>query len=221
MRISNLNKLYGGIDKQWIYSSKFDYSLVCDYLQKINYSIQDLNYEYENIKEAKAKEIIYIIVLSDWIKKSIREIKLSALKKCNFDYQSPNCEELENIRGYIESLRSYVVAHPLNTNKHSKYGLNGDFICVDIRMYNNKPKWVLAYRNEDSFHIGLNGIEPLKVEGDNVCYLFSYSNSKDEYKYVHWVSFDIEDIYNSVNKLINELYCLNSYLRKKKKRDYV
>ena len=30
--------------KRWIYSNKVDYELVCDYLQKISYSIQDYNH---------------------------------------------------------------------------------------------------------------------------------------------------------------------------------
>ncbi len=43
--IKNLNDLNKGIYKQWIYGSKENYFIVCDYLQKINYSIQDINCE--------------------------------------------------------------------------------------------------------------------------------------------------------------------------------
>lgn len=65
--IKNLNDLNKGIYKQWIYGSKENYFIVCDYLQKINYSIQDINCELKN-EQFKMKEIVYIVVLVDWIK---------------------------------------------------------------------------------------------------------------------------------------------------------
>ena len=70
-KIRNLNDLrrgdVRGLYKRLIYKTPNTYHKVCDYLQKINYSIQDLNGEIECLSKISAKEIIYIISLVDWI----------------------------------------------------------------------------------------------------------------------------------------------------------
>ena len=50
-KIKNLNELNKGIDKQWVWENKDSYYRSCDYLQKINYCIQDLNREFHNSSE--------------------------------------------------------------------------------------------------------------------------------------------------------------------------
>lgn len=71
--LKNLNDLKRtntrGIYKRWIYNFTDDFHLACDYLQKINYSIQDINSELNN-DELGMKEVVYIIALVDWIKDS-------------------------------------------------------------------------------------------------------------------------------------------------------
>ena len=34
---------------------------------------------------------------------------------------------------YFDAVRSFIVAHPLNTDRHEAYGLVGDLICADVR----------------------------------------------------------------------------------------
>ena len=68
--LKNLNKICTsrkrGIYKQWIYK-KEDFMKVCDYMQKINYSIQDLNNLKNDLTTFHPKNVIYSIVLVDWI----------------------------------------------------------------------------------------------------------------------------------------------------------
>ena len=47
--LKNLNEIGKGIDKQWVWGNKDSYYRSCDYLQKINYCIQDLNREFHNL----------------------------------------------------------------------------------------------------------------------------------------------------------------------------
>ena len=59
--LRNLNELNRGIHKHWIWGSEDKFSLSCDYLQKINYSIQDLNSEICNLCKPTMKEVVYVI----------------------------------------------------------------------------------------------------------------------------------------------------------------
>ena len=65
--LKNLNEIGKGIDKQWVWGNKDSYYRSCDYLQKINYCIQDLNREFHNLSDKTMKELVFIIVLVDWI----------------------------------------------------------------------------------------------------------------------------------------------------------
>ena len=75
--LKNLNKICTsrkrGIYKQWIYK-KEDFMKVCDYMQKINYSIQDLNNLKNDLTTFHPKNVIYSIVLVDWIVEAFYKI---------------------------------------------------------------------------------------------------------------------------------------------------
>lgn len=72
--LRNLNNLNRGIHKRWIWENKDNYYRSCDYLQKINYCIQDLNAEINNLNEPSMKEVVYIITLIDWICEAVGAI---------------------------------------------------------------------------------------------------------------------------------------------------
>ena len=75
--IKNLNRICNkkryGIYKQWIYK-KGNYMKMCDYMQKINYSIQDLNSTINVLTIFERKNIIFIISLVDWIREAFNAI---------------------------------------------------------------------------------------------------------------------------------------------------
>ena len=72
--LKNLNEIGKGIDKQWVWGNKDSYYRSCDYLQKINYCIQDLNREFHNLSDKTMKELVFIIVLVDWICEAYTEL---------------------------------------------------------------------------------------------------------------------------------------------------
>lgn len=66
--IRNLNGLGRGVDKRWPLKSTFDYELAHDYLQKVNYSLQDLNVIIEKGLPIKQRgDYVFAVVLVDWI----------------------------------------------------------------------------------------------------------------------------------------------------------
>ena len=69
--INNLKNLNGidisSLQKPWALNDVNNQPMICDYLQKINYSISDLNREFNEFKTITAKDVTYIIILVDWV----------------------------------------------------------------------------------------------------------------------------------------------------------
>lgn len=207
-----------GIFKRWIYTQRDDYHKVCDYMQKINYSIQDLNQQIDEITDIQLKDVLFIIVLVDWIIDSYnaieKRIKPQIIQK--FSYRKET--EFQNAKNYLKALRSFVVAHPLTTNRHSKFGFDGDFICIDIG--GNKSPIIHFYPNDHFYFIDYNGIREEKViESD--FFLRAYSDKKDKMQYSKYIGCKCCDIFNVAKLYIDKLYALDKYLSKQKKKDYL
>ena len=69
-KLANLEQIGKGVHKKWIYSNEIDYDLGCDYLQKINFCIQDFNSELKQKNRMSAKTVIYLIILVTWIQEA-------------------------------------------------------------------------------------------------------------------------------------------------------
>ena len=65
--LTNLNDLRNGLHKRWVWRDMESYWRGMDCLQKINYSIQDLNNEISSLSERPIKEVVFVISLVDWI----------------------------------------------------------------------------------------------------------------------------------------------------------
>ena len=77
--LKNLNEIRRvekrGIYKRSLLKSPKDYSKMCDYMQKINYCIQDLNAELHDIDSLNNKSIVYIITLTTWISEAMYGVR--------------------------------------------------------------------------------------------------------------------------------------------------
>src|SRR5699024_12809318 len=128
--LKNLNDLRNGLYKRWIWRDMESYWRGMDCLQKINYSIQDLNHELDSLSDRPMKEVVFVISLVDWIRDAYNsDYKL--LKPdivASFTYQKE--EYFQKAKNYLSAIRSFVVAHPLSTNRHAEYGFDADMICV-------------------------------------------------------------------------------------------
>ena len=80
------------------------------------------------------KEIVFVIVLIDWICEAVESLQKILLKDIFSGFTCKNEEDIEKSKKYFKAIRSFVVAHPLNTDRLKDYGLDGDFIGVDVRM---------------------------------------------------------------------------------------
>lgn len=220
-KLNNLNDIRRdsskyGIYKRWIYK-KEDYNKMCDYMQKINYSIQDLNSTIDNLKEFDRKNVVYIISLVDWIREAFNAIIDVINPKVISNFRFLKQEELKRYSEYFKAIRSFVVAHPLNTTNHKEYGLDGNFICVDIRDDNGVCYWV---KMKDKYVITIDGLK--KEDCCNMdFYLYCYSDKDDNMSHFKNVGCRYSDIYETAKLYIEKLYALDNYLTKNaRKKDY-
>lgn len=209
--LRNLNGLNLGIQKHWIWGNKDNFYRSCDYQQKINYCIQDLNAEIKNLSEATMKDVVFVIVLIDWICEavsSIQELLIPDICK-GFEYKGK--EIIEKSEKYFKAIRSFVVAHPLNTNRHKKYGLDGDFICVDI---SQKTSTIVSAfsQNNDWFHLSLDGLVECAKDMPSDFVLYTYSQKSDGMQYFKYIGASFSDLYFVAKQQIEKLYALDKYL---------
>lgn len=220
-KVRNLNDIRRqgnlGLYKRWILNSKTDYHKLCDYMQKINFSIQDLNDEIECLQEPRMKSIIYVIILVVWIQEAFEKIlKLYKNKVIsNFIYENDN--KIEKVKKYIIALRSFVVAHHLSTDRHKDFGFDGNFICVDMRI----PKMDITFgftKDDEIYHLDYDGLHENNKSSD--FYLYVYSDKDDGMQYYRYIGCEISDLYHVADLYIDKLYALDTFLSKQKQSLY-
>lgn len=206
-----------GLYKQWIYK-KEDYIKMCDYMQKISYSIQDLNSTIKELENFDRKNIVYIISLVDWIREALNAIVSVINPKVISHFSFSKQDELKQHNDYFKAIRSFVVAHPLATTNHSKFGLDGDFICIDIRDYEHL--FIFKRNGNREYSISIDGLKNGIISNGDF-YLLSYSKKYYSMQYYTIIGCNYCDIYNTASLYVEKLYALDKYLVKNvKKKDY-
>lgn len=219
-KLRNLNNLNEGIHKHWIWGNEDNYYRSCDYLQKINYCIQDLNGEIDKILKPSMKEVVYVIVLIDWVCEATKGI-FKILKNNDIlrDYCCKNNEETKKAERFFKAIRSFIVAHPLSTNRHEHYGFDGDLICIDIRD-KTSPITKVFYPDSNWFYLSLDGLKENTSKRENDFILYVYSKKIDGMKFFKCIGVDFKDLYYVAELQIEKLYDLAKYLNKLKKKDF-
>lgn len=220
--LKNLNALCRhskqGLYKLWVLQDKNNKSKIPDFMQKISFSIQDLNNERTLLKKPSLKSIVYVIVLVTWIQEAYLEIEKSYRKEIIEDFSYEKKDDLYDADKYIKAVRSFAVAHPLSTDRHERYGFDGNYICVDIRSFLNDMTSPFIKPDQVS-ELNYNGIED---NGNNNCnfYFYAYSKKQDNMKFYHYIGCNFQDIYHVAELYIDKLYALDKYLKNLKINDY-
>lgn len=216
--LRNLSDLDRGIHKQWVWGTKDNYFRSCDYLQKINYSIQDLNAEIKNLSTPTMKDVIFVIALIDWICEAVKSIQEILLQDVLSGFTYKDDERVKKAEKYFKAIRSFVVAHPLNTGRHKDYGLDGDLICVDIR---SKISSIISTysNNADWFFLGIEGFQENAKDVSADFVLCSYSQKIDRMQFSKFIGANFSNLYYVAKLQVEKLYALDKYLGKLRKKD--
>ena len=218
--LRNLNDLNCGTQKQWIWQRRDTFSKSCDYLQKINYCIQDLNYEIDALKDPSMKEVVYTIVLIDWIREAVNALPDLLIDGLISNFVYTKQSEIDTANKFFTAIRSFAVAHPLSTNRHHAYGFDGDKICVDIRSKTSIITQAFT-RNEEWYHLGINELVPNAKDIPADFVLFIYSKQKNNMQFFEYIGADFSDLYHVAELQIDKLYALDRYLGKLRKKDWL
>lgn len=215
--LQNRSGLARGIHKRWIWGSDENFFRSCDYLEKVNYCIQDLNREIANLSEPTMKEVIYVIVLVDWIREAVDSIHKALRKEVTDFLNISNNEEIRQANDYFKAIRSFVVAHPLNTCRHKKFGMDGDLICVDVR--NNALKIIEEYPDSKKwFLLNLDGLQENAQSISSDFVLVVYSKKQDLMEFRRYVRANFSDLYYVAKLQIDWLYAFGLKLGKVTKK---
>ena len=184
-----------------IYCNKNEHKqLVYDLVQKINYTVQDLNNEIQYLDNPTMKEIIYVITLVCWLDEALNKLINYGCSEYTKDINKGNTKKEHD---FLWALRSFVLAHPTDTFKHSKYGLDGSKICVDVREASVAE---LSIDYDRSYTLGIEGLvkNPNKIKGD---YYLSIYSSEDNYESMFYVVCSINELYD-IAQLYIDIFCL-------------
>lgn len=213
-----LDKRGLGIGKKWLAKDEARRKLMWDLTLKINYSIQDFNATIEGGFSGEPKDVIYLIVLADWIKRSYWQIKNCLRDDVSKGFEFSDSARLELSLDFLEAIRSFVVAHPEGTNKHPKYGFSGGRICVDVRTKSIMDDFPRA----KLYRLYIEGIVEAESVRDDDVVLVTYSEDPNDGGGLHFqrVCFDMGDVRDVAQLYIDALYELDRYVSRLKKKDF-
>ncbi len=217
VKLNTLKDLNRSIHKKWIYKDENKFNLAQNYLQKINYSIQDINYKSENL-EINNESINFIVCCVAWIEEAYAFYEKSLKNGIVSNFNFSNETKLTQAKKYFKAIRSFILAHPLGTDRHKDMGLDGNYICIDI-MTKDCPSIILLNNREKHFRsFRYDGME----NGKKKCNFFlkTYSNYFYNSQYSVYIGIVLEDILGYARLCINKLYELSRYLNKLKKKEF-
>ena len=212
--IKDLSRLSKGIYKRWIWLRTEDFSKGMDYLEKVKWCIADLNSEIEKLSVSTMKEVIYVIVLVDWISEAVEHLPELFVNGVMDGFEFKRQDELARAKKYLKAIRSFVVAHPLKTGRHPDYGLDGDMICIDI-MGAKDPLWFFK-KDSDWYYLSYNGMTQGRSKKNDFT-MKVYSDKNDQMKYFKIVGASYRDLYHVAELYIAKLYAITRWLNKQKK----
>ena len=216
--IKDLYKLHTnshyGLYKKGHAISTLDYNLACDYLQKINYTLQDIRSEL--VKPLNRSVLICLLTYTTWILEAVDELK-KCYKQYVFQSVPFNMELLETNKKYIRALRSFAIAHPLTTNRHLDYQLDGNLRCIDIQVNSPNNRSMDFSRQEQKFYLDIDGLKAYNQQLVHY-WLCVYNSKYQENKYFQYIGINIGIICNIVNDYVDYIYMLDKHLSKLKIR---
>lgn len=204
-----------GLQKQWPLKSKTDDALHWDYIQKVNYAAQDFNESISNKTSLTREDIVFAITLVDWINDAVEKMLGCYKDDTIAGFVFTQQDELGRMRKYFRAVRSFINAHPLGTDQHAAFEIDGTYVCIDIRSQNR----LLAAFNLDFCRLTPDGLEHVDRLEETDIVLYAYSKS-DGGMFFHHIGLDLADVRKVAELCIDKLNELDVYLERLKKKSY-
>lgn len=205
---------FKGLYKKELLKNQNDFDKLCDYLEKIKWSIEDFNAEFLIKDKWEQKDIVFILTLTCWIWDVANKITKLYPDDVIKDFEDKYKKQTEflSCKEYFRAIRSFTIAHPLGTTQCPKYEFNGDWICVDIRTSRDD---YFAFNDNDIYHLSIDGLKHKYCKSDDI-FLRAYSNKDGGYKYFRQIGISSKDLVMFAHLAIDRIAKLNTYLAKQK-----
>ena len=223
--IKTLNDVDGRIKPSRIFKTingndeiTIDYYRTC--LQKIRYCIEDLNLEIDKINSDNCDraDITYIILCVTWIKDAFWNIKKDLVEVIQDEIDS---NVMKKYKDFVEAFRSFSIAHPLNTTKHEDFGLNKDYMNIDINKVSGDLLIALCFESEQVFHLSLEGLEEVKNIKNDDFYFTTYDKKGKYSKFSFCIGCKFSDLYEVAQAYIDKLYEIDLLIRRLAKKHII
>lgn len=184
-------------------------------------SITDFYYIYNKNRNCLTRaDIVYIIATATWLINASDFVigsKGKIIEKVSKNFKYKNMNEILQYREYILALRSFIIAHPLNTNRHPFFGFDGDLISIDI--YTEEPLNP-AHKYDNYYHISVTeGIQQKFIKEDIL--ISAYSEKMNKNQFPIFIGFSLSDIYNFFESYVKYFVEFSEYLAKQMENDYI
>ena len=199
--------------------------VIYGYMAKIKFSITDANMILDAIErgdEIQRQDVVFLVVALSWIQDCYERIERCLKQELKPEYT----EEFEKSKRFLKAIRSFLVAHPMGTDRHEKLGLDGDLNCADIRPENSrnyiKERFSIGY-----FSLEENGLSEIQednqrvqekihqiISQEKVFYVRVYSQKYDKEKSDKYIIFPYRDLCIAANMYIQQIHVIDKAIKK-------
>ena len=206
-----------GIYKKWITNDECQHMLLCAYLQKIAYCIQDFNATIQGGFDTSSREdVVYLLVLTDWICDAMPQLRRCIRTDVMASFAYSAASSFDEMHGFFSALRSFALSHPSSTDRHKHFHLDGNYICTDISGVGAS----LRFWKTGFFRLTPLGLIDTDAPQDTDVVLSVYSKKEGAQVFQH-ICFDMNDVRSVAEQRIDYLYELDRYMSKQLRRDYL
>lgn len=221
--IKNFSEIahYGrvGLLKEWIWQSKSSHNLSCNVMEKMRFSIEDLNKMTKDLTPITMEKLIYCIALVDWLTSGLYLLEQTMypaiLKDFNYKFE----DEYNTAIAFFRAIRSFVLAHPLETNRHPNYEFDGKIVCSDFRSP-DAPLIKASPKKAPRFYYLDTTKQREFTDSDNPdFYLLVHRKEAGDYT-LRYIGCNLSLIFNVAHITVHRIYALDEFLKTVTQKKY-
>ncbi len=185
-----------------------------NYLEQLSHICNDFDEIIKkSIEDLSRSDILAAVTYTWWAIEAVDCI----YKELNdtFSINLITSSKYNEIHKFVIAIRSFIVAHPLETNRHPKFGLDGTYILTDI--YSTWSKFIR--QPNDIIYLSIKGCNNKPSKNKSYIYLKVYpTKNNGNTLYQKWFALSFSDLEYSISYCIKTLDDYNKILKKSIKK---
>lgn len=208
-----------GLLKEWIWKSKSSHKFSCDVMEKMRFCIEDLNKIAKNEEQITMEKLVYCVALIDWLTSGLHLLEKTMYSAILEDFKYEFEDEYETTIAFFRAIRSFVLAHPLETNRHPNYEFDGKIVCSDFRSP-DAPLIKASPKKAPRFYYLDTTKQREFTDSDNPdFYLLVHRKEADDYT-LRYIGCNLSLIFNVAHITVHRIYALDGFLKTVTQKKY-